>query len=122
MTVRASMDVDIYDVSIHDWANNAYGTPSCLPLCAHHALPAPIPVPSHSPDRSPTPEGNIQHLHLQESVAVAAPREESSFYLQAPPQEEEAKRALANGMDHQNKTQDLPCPNRGLHLNSWLSS
>jgi hypothetical protein len=30
--VHASMGVDIHNVSIHGWANNAYRTPSCLPL------------------------------------------------------------------------------------------
>ncbi len=122
MTVHASMDVDIYDVSIHGWANNAYGTPSCLPLCVHHALPAPKPVPSRSPNRSRTPEGDIQHLHPLESMVVAAPREENSFHLQAPPQEEEAKHVLAKRIDHQSKTQDLPCPNHSFHAQGWLLS
>ncbi len=31
MMVRTSMDVDIYNVSIHGWANNEYRTTSCLP-------------------------------------------------------------------------------------------
>ncbi len=37
---RHSMGVDIYNVSIHGWANNAYRSSSCLPLSVHHALPA----------------------------------------------------------------------------------
>jgi hypothetical protein len=64
MMVRASMDVVIYGVSIHGWANNAYRTPSCLPLSVHHALPASIPVPSRLPDGSHALEDNVLSLHL----------------------------------------------------------
>ncbi len=54
-------------------------------------------------------------------MAVAKQREENSFHPQAPPQEEEAERPFADGIDFQGKTQDLPCPSRDLHLQSWLS-
>jgi hypothetical protein len=94
MTVRASMDVVIYDVSIHGWANNAYRTPSCLLLHVHHAPPALMLVPSRLPNRSNALQDNIQCLHMQESMAVANQREKNSFYPQAPPQEEEAKHCL----------------------------
>jgi hypothetical protein len=80
MTVRASMDVDIYDVSICDWANNALRTPSCLPSNFHHAVPTPIPALRHLPDGSHTPQGNIQRLCPRESMAVTAQREENSFH------------------------------------------
>ncbi len=120
MTVRVSMGVDIHNVSIHSWTGNAYRTLSCLPLHVHHALPALIPVPSHLPDRSQTLEGNIRCLHPRESIAVAAQREESSFHPQVPLQEEEAKCVFVNGINYQSKTQDLPCPSRGLRLQSWL--
>jgi hypothetical protein len=120
MTVRASMDVVIYDISIHGWANSAYRTPSHLPLSVHHALPALIPVLSCLPDGSHAPEGDIQILHTRESVAVAAKREKKSFHPQAPLWEEEAKRAFPDGRDHQSKTPDLTCPSRGLRLQSWL--
>jgi hypothetical protein len=53
-------------------------------------------------------------------MAVANQREKNSFYPQVPPQEEEAKRAFANRIDYQSKTQDLPCLSRGLCLQSWL--
>jgi hypothetical protein len=59
MTVRTSMDVDIYDVSIHGWANNLYKTPNRLPLHVHHALPTPMLVPSCLPKGSYTPQDNI---------------------------------------------------------------
>ncbi len=59
MTVHASMDVVAYNVSIHGWVDNAHRTPSCLPLSVHHALPIPIPVPSHLLDRPHAPEGNV---------------------------------------------------------------
>jgi hypothetical protein len=39
--VRTSMDVDVYDVSIHGWANNAHRTPSRLPSNLHYAISAP---------------------------------------------------------------------------------
>jgi hypothetical protein len=52
MTVRASMDVVIYDINIHGWANSTYRTPSHLPLSVHHAISAPMPVPSRLPDGS----------------------------------------------------------------------
>jgi hypothetical protein len=64
MTVRASMGVDVYNVSIHGWANNAHRTPSCLPLSVHYALPIPILVPGHLPDRPHAREDNVSHLHL----------------------------------------------------------
>jgi hypothetical protein len=63
MTVRTSMDVDVYNVSIHGWADNAHRTPSCLPSNLHHAISAPMPVPSHLPDRSHAPEDDVLHLH-----------------------------------------------------------
>jgi hypothetical protein len=126
MMVRASMGVDIHNVSIHGWANNAYRTPSCSPLYVHHAPPALIPVLSRSPGRSQTPEGNIQRLHPRESMAVAAQREKNSFYPQAPPQEEETVRAFADRIDHQNNTQDLLVPipvsvlRVGCQVEGWL--
>ncbi len=120
VTMRASMDVFIYDISIHGWANSAYRTPSCLPLSVHHAISAPMPLPSRLPDRSRAPQDNIQCLCPREYMAVAAPREKNSFHPQAPPQEEEARRVFAEGSDHQIKTWDLPCPSRGLRLQSWL--
>ena len=52
--------------------------------------------------------------------AVAAQREENTFHPQAPTREEEAERAFADGINFQGKTQDLPCPNCGLRLQSWL--
>jgi hypothetical protein len=57
--VRTSMDVDIYDVSIHGWANNAFRIPSHVPLYVHHALPALMLVPSHLPKGSHTPQDDI---------------------------------------------------------------
>jgi hypothetical protein len=120
--VRASMDVDIFNVSIHGWANNAYGTPSCLPVHVHHALPALIPVPSHLPDRSQTPEGDIQHLRPRESMGVAAQKEENSFHPQVPPREKETKLAFTDRSNHQIKTLDLPHPNRSFCAQSWLLS
>jgi hypothetical protein len=53
-------------------------------------------------------------------MAVADQRQKNSFYPQAHPQEEEAKRAFANRINYQRKTQDLPCPSSGLRLQSWL--
>jgi hypothetical protein len=114
------MGVDIHNVGIHGWADNAYRTPSCSPLYVNHALPALIPAPSHLPNRSRTQEVDIQCLHPRESMAVAAPREENSFRPQVPQWEEEAKRAFLDRSDHQSKSLDLPCPSRSLHLQSWL--
>jgi hypothetical protein len=120
MTVCASMDVDIYDVSIHGWTNNAYRTPSCSPLHVHHALSAPMLVPSCLLEGSHTPQDNIRDLHPKDSMVVATQREENSFCPQVPPREEEAKCAFLDGRDHQSKTLDLPCPSCGLRLQSWL--
>jgi hypothetical protein len=55
------------------------------------------------------------------SMMVAAPREKNSIHPQAPPQEEEAKRVFDKRSDHQIKTTDLPLPNRGFRVQSWLS-
>jgi hypothetical protein len=63
MTVRTSIGVDIHNVSIHGWANNAYRTPSCLPLHFYHALSAPMLNPSHLPKGSHTLHDDIRHLH-----------------------------------------------------------
>jgi hypothetical protein len=122
MTVYASMGVNIHNISIHGWANNALRTPSCLPLHVHHALPASITVPSHLPDRSQTPEGDIHRLRPQESMVIAAQREKNSFHPQAPPWEEEAEHEFADGISNQNKTLDLPRPNHGFCSQSWLSN
>ncbi len=116
MMVRNRMGVDVYNVSIHGWVDNAYRTPSCFSSSVHHAIPVPIPVLSCLPDRPHAPEDDVPRLHPWESVAVAAPREKNSYHPQAPPQEDEAKHAFANRINHQNKTQDLPCPNCSLHL------
>jgi hypothetical protein len=120
MTVCTSMDVDIYDISIHGWANNAYRTPSCLPLHVHHALPAPMLVPSRLPKGSHTLQDNIRRLCPRESMALAAQREENSFHPQVPKWEEETKCAFADGSNHQIKTPDVPHPSCGLCLQSWL--
>jgi hypothetical protein len=100
MMVRASMGVDIYNVSIHGWAVNAYRTPSCLPLRVHHALPFQMLVPSLLPKGSHNPQDNIQHLCPRESMVVAAQREKNSFHPQVPLQEEETKRAFADRSNH----------------------
>ncbi len=100
MTVRASVDVDIHNVSIHGWANNAYRTPSCLPLHVHHTLYALMLVPSHLPEGSLTPQDDMQRLCPRESMAVDAQREENSFCPQAPTWEEETERAFADGSNH----------------------
>ncbi len=114
------MDVDIYDISIHGWANNTYRTLSCLPLHVHHALSAPMLCPSRLPEGSHTLQDNIQHLCPREPMAVAVQREENSFQPQAPLQEEEAEHAFLDGRDQQSKTPDSPCPSCGLCLKIWL--
>jgi hypothetical protein len=116
MMVHTSMDVDIYDVSIHDWAYNVYRIPSCLPSDVYPALSDQVPVPSRLPDRPHAPQDDIQCIHPRESMALAALREKNSFHPQVPPWEEEAECAFVDRINHQNKTQDFPCPNRGLHL------
>ncbi len=94
MMLCASMGVDVYNFSIHGWANNAYRTPSRLPLSVHHALPAQIPVPGCLPDRPHATEDNVSHLCPRESMVVAAPREKNSYHPQAPAREEEPERAF----------------------------
>ncbi len=64
MTVCASMDVDICDVSIHGWADNAHRTPSHLPSNLHHAISALMSAPSRLPDRPHAPEDDVSRLHL----------------------------------------------------------
>jgi hypothetical protein len=115
------MDVDVYNVSICGWANNAHRTPSHLSLNFHHATSAPMPVPSRLPDGSHTPQDDMQHLCPRESMAVAAPREKNSFNPQVPPQKEEAKCAFDERSNHQIKTTDLPLPNRSFRVQSWLA-
>jgi hypothetical protein len=119
--VRASMGVDIHNVSIHVWADNALRTPSCLPLHVHHAPPAPMLVLSRLPGRPNALQDDMQCLPPRESMEVADQREKNSFYTQAPSQEEEAGRVYAEGSNHQIKTTDLPCPNHGFRVQSWLS-
>ncbi len=121
MMVCASMGVDIHNVSIHGWADNALRTPSHLPLHVHHAPPAPMLVPSHLPDRPNALQDDMQRLPPGESMAVANQREKNSFYPQAPLQEEEAKHVFAEVSDHQIKTTDLPHPNHSFRVQSWLS-
>jgi hypothetical protein len=118
--VRASMDVDVYNVGIYGWADNAHRTPSHLPSNLHHATSAPMPVPSHLPDGSCATQDDMQRLCPRESMAVAAPREKNSFHPQAPLQEEEAKRVFDKRSNHQIKTTDLPLPHHGFRVQSWL--
>ncbi len=78
--VHASMDVDIYNVSVHGWPNNEYGTPSCLPSTFYHAIPAQVPVSGCLLNRLQMPEDDIQCLCSRESLELAAPRETNSFH------------------------------------------
>ncbi len=117
--VCTSMDVDIYPVSIHGWANDEYRTPRCLPSSSPHAVPAPVRMPSRLFDRPHALEDNVSHLCPRESMVVATPREKNSYHPQALAWEEEAKRAFLDVSNQlQIKAQDLPHPNRGLHLQS----
>jgi hypothetical protein len=59
MMVRTSMDVDIYNVSIHDWANNRFRTTSGLPAAALTTVSTEIPMPGRLPDKPQTPEDDI---------------------------------------------------------------
>jgi hypothetical protein len=47
--VHASMDVGIYNVSIHGWANIGFRTASGLPAVVLTTISAEIPVPSCLP-------------------------------------------------------------------------
>ncbi len=121
MTVRVSMDGDIYNVSFHGWANNAHRIPSCLPSNFHHAISATMPVPRCLPDGSCAPQDNIQCLCPRESMVVAATSEKNSFHPQAPQQEEEAEHVFDERSNHQIKSMDLPLPNCSFRVQSWLS-
>jgi hypothetical protein len=94
MMVRTSMDVDVYDVSIHGWANNEYKTSNSLPSSFPNAVPAPVPALSHLPDRPHAPQDNVSCLCLRKSMVLPAPREKNSYHPQVPTWEEEAKRAF----------------------------
>jgi hypothetical protein len=48
--VRASMDVGIYDVSIHGWAKVRCKKTSCLPTDFLTTIPSNIPMLSRLPD------------------------------------------------------------------------
>jgi hypothetical protein len=75
--VRVSMGVDIHNVSIHGWADNAYRAPSHLPSNFYHAIPALMLVPSRLPDRPNALQDDIQRLPPREFMAVAAPKEKN---------------------------------------------
>jgi hypothetical protein len=78
--LHASMDMDIYNISVHGWANNEYMTTSCLPSAFHHAVPAQVPVSGRLPDGLHTPEDDIQRLCLREFLTLASPRETNSYH------------------------------------------
>ncbi len=119
---HATMDVDIYNVSIHGWANNGFRTTNCLPSVLHHAISAQVPIPSRLPDRPQTPEDDTPRLCLSEFLVLAAPRETNSFHHKAHMREKEAKRAVLDGSEQlQIKALDLPHPNHNFHIWSWLS-
>ncbi len=124
--VHASMDVDVYDVSIHGWANNAHRSSSSLPSNFHNAISAPMPVPSRLPDRSRAPQDDIQRLRPRESMVVAAPREKNSFHPQAPQQEEEAERAFDKEATIKSRLRTYLFPIKvsvfrvGCHVEGWL--
>ena len=81
MIVRTSMDVDVYNVGIHGWANNRYRTTNCLPSVFHDTIPAQVPMQSRLPNRPQTPKDDVPHLHPREFLALATPRETNSFHL-----------------------------------------
>jgi hypothetical protein len=85
--VRASKDVDVYNVSIYSWTNNAHRTPSHLPSNFHHATSAPMPVPSRLSDGSCALQEDMRRFCPRESMTVAAPREKNSFHPQVRLQE-----------------------------------
>jgi hypothetical protein len=74
------MDVDVYDVSTHGWANNYYSTTRSLPSDVHHAVPAPVPMLSSVSYRYLLPKDDTRRLCPRESLELAAPRETNSFH------------------------------------------
>jgi hypothetical protein len=84
MTVHASMDVGIYNVSAHGWAKDKHWTTSSVPTIFPTTIPTPNPMPSTLPIGAQTPKDNIRRLHLGEAVALAVLGETSSFYPQTP--------------------------------------
>ncbi len=117
MMVHASMDVGIYNVSIHGWANNGFRTTNCLPAAFHDTISSEIPLPSCLPDWPHTLEDDIKCICPREILALAASRETNSFHPQVPTQKDEPRhQVLDRSEQRQSNALDLPCPNRGFHI------
>jgi hypothetical protein len=91
MMVHASKDVDVFNVSIYSWADNAHRTPSHLPSNFHHDTSAPMPVPNRLPDGSCALQEDMRCFCPRESMMVAAPREKKSFHPQVRLQEKKPR-------------------------------
>jgi hypothetical protein len=73
MTVQASMDVGIPNVSIHGWANIRHRTTSGLPTAVPFTIPTPNPMTSTLPFGAQTPKDNVRCVRPGKAMALAAP-------------------------------------------------
>jgi hypothetical protein len=73
MTVQASMDVGIPNVSIHGWANIRHRTTSGLPKTVPFTIPTPNPMPSTLPFGAQTPKDDIRFVRPGKAMVLAAP-------------------------------------------------
>ncbi len=73
MTVQASMDVGIPNVSIHGWADIRHRTTSGLPKAIPFTIPIPNPMPSTLPFGAQTSKDDVRCVHLGKAMTLAAP-------------------------------------------------
>ncbi len=83
MTVRASVDVDISNVSVCGWVNIRHKSTNHLPYVLHGALPVPLLVPSSFSDGSEATQVGLQHVRPREPVALASPWHQAPLNPQA---------------------------------------
>ena len=123
MTVRASVDVGIQDVSIRGWATFGHGTTSHLPSFFPGTLPFPLLVPLPSSRGSKTSQGDDGRIPLEQPMVLATPEQEMPCYSIAPQEKEETKCEIAEarGDETRDEPSDLPASTRLLFPQGWLS-
>ena len=122
MTVRASVDVGIQDVSIRGWARYQHRATSHLPFIFLGTVPLHLLVPIRPSGGPQTAQGDVRRIPPGQPMALATPEQETPRCARAPQKEEETECENAENRDdrHKGEHSDLPPPARYVTLSGWL--